>query len=115
MVLAMSNDIPLETPQMSMKKGLQLFREGGELAVKKEMQQLHDQHVLSLVNKNELTNEQYKEAIGLLMFLKHKHCWKIKGQGCTNGCKQRAYITKEESMSPTVTTEVVFLAAVSYG
>ena len=46
------------------------------------------------------------------MFLKCKQCRKIKGHRCADGCKQQAYITKDESTSPTVTTEAVFLTAV---
>ena len=53
-----------------------------------------------------------KEALGYLMFLKKKRCGAIKGRGCADGWKQRAYITKEESTSPTVSTEAVFLTAV---
>ena len=47
-----------------------------------------------------------------MMFLKKKRCGKIKGQGCADGRKQRAYITKEQSTSPTISTEAVFLMAV---
>ena len=46
------------------------------------------------------------------MFLKKKRCGKIKGRGCADGRKQRAYITKEESTSPTISTDAVFLTAV---
>ena len=46
------------------------------------------------------------------MFLKRKRCGKIKGRGCADGRKQRAYIQKEDAASPTVTTESVFLTAV---
>ena len=53
-----------------------------------------------------------KERLAYLMFLKHKRCGKIKGRGCADGRKQRAYITKEESTAPTVSTEAVFLTAV---
>ena len=45
------------------------------------------------------------------MFLKKKRCGKIKGRGCADGRKQRAYITKEQSTSPTISTEAVFLTA----
>ena len=34
-----------------------------------------------------------------------------KGWGCADGHKQRAYITKEESTSPMISTEAVFLTA----
>ena len=36
------------------------------------------------------------------MFLKRKRCGKIKGCGCADGRKQRAYIAKEDSTAPTV-------------
>ena len=42
--------IPEETPQMSMKKGLKVFGEGGYPAMKKEIQQLHDRKVMQPVN-----------------------------------------------------------------
>ena len=79
---------------------------------KKEMRQLHDRDVMKPVYKHSLTPEQRKEALAYLMFLKRKRCGKIKGRGCADGWKQRAYITKEESTAPTVSTEAVFLTAV---
>ena len=45
------------------------------------------------------------------MFLKKKRCGTIKGHGCADGQKQWAYITKEESTSPTISTEAMFLTA----
>ena len=75
------------------------------------MQQLHDRKVMQPINRKDLSPEQKREALGYLMFLKKKRCRTIKGQGCADGCKQRAYITKEESTSPTISTKVVFLTA----
>jgi hypothetical protein len=46
------------------------------------------------------------------MFLKRKRCGTIKGRGCADGRKQRAYTAKEEATSPTIATEAVFLTAV---
>ena len=102
---------PEDTPQMSMKKGLEMFGEGGYAAVKQEMQQLHDRKVMQPIRRKDLTPEQKREALGYLMFLKKKRCGKIKGRGCADGRKQRAYITKEQSTSPTISTEAVFLTA----
>ena len=76
------------------------------------MRQLHDWDVMTPVHKNCLTPEQRKEALAYLMFLKRKRCGKIKGRGCADGRKQRAYIAKEESTAPTVSTEAVFMTAV---
>ena len=103
---------PDDTAQMSMRKGLKVFGAGGYAAVKQEMQQLHDRRVMQPVRRKDLSPAQKKEALGYLMFLKKKRCGKIKGRGCADGRKQRAYITKEESTSPTISTEAVFLTAV---
>ena len=81
-------------------------------AVEKEMRQLYDWGLMIPVHKKCLTPEQRKEALVYLMFLKHKRCGKIKGHRCADGWKQRAYIAKEESMAPKVSTEAVFLTAV---
>ena len=46
------------------------------------------------------------------MFLKEKWSGKIKGCGCTDGRKQRNLYSREESTSPTVSLESVFLTSV---
>ncbi|MDG7001629.1 MAG: hypothetical protein JRN15_21230, partial [Nitrososphaerota archaeon] len=102
----------LETPQMSMNQGIRMFGEAGVEAVKKEMQQLHDRQVMKAKQAKELTKEQKKEALAYLMFLKRKRGGKIKGRGCADGRKQRAYTAKEDAASPTVANEAVFLTAV---
>ena len=102
----------LETPQMSLKAGLRTFGKDGEIAVEKEMRQLHDRGVMIPVHKKNLTPDQRREALAYLMFLKRKRCGKVKGRGCADGRKQRACITREESTAPTVSTEAVFLTAV---
>ena len=111
-VLTTANDVAEETAQMSMKKGLRVFGEEGYAAVKKEMQQLHDRKVMQPITHKDLTPAQKREALGYLMFLKKKRSGTIKGRGHADGRKQRAYITKEESTSPTISTEAVFLTAV---
>ena len=62
--------------------------------------------------RTELTSEQRREALAYLMFLKRKRCGKVKGRGCADGRKQRAYVSREDATSPTVSTEAVFLTAV---
>ena len=58
------------TPQMSMKKGFKLFKDKGEHAVKKEVNQLHVRQVMKAKIKQSLTPEQRKEALVYLMYLK---------------------------------------------
>jgi len=106
------DDEPLATPQMSMKKGIKVFGQDGVAAVKKEMLQLHERKVMSPKHAKELTPEQKQEALAYLMFLKWKRCGKIKGHGCADGQKQRAYTAREDAASPTVATESIFLTAV---
>ena len=110
-VLVTDGDAPEDTPQMSMKRGLRVFGEEGYTAVRKEMQQLHDRKVMQPIKRKDLTPAQKREALGYLMFLKKKQNGTVKGRGCADGRKQRAYITKEESTSPTISTEAVFLTA----
>ena len=97
---------------MSLKAGLCTFGNDGVKAVGKEMRQLHDRGVMAPVHKKCLTPEQRKEALAYLMFLNRKRCGKVKGRGCVDGRKQRAYSAKEESTAPTVSMEAVFLTAV---
>ena len=111
-VLVTDGDAPEDTPQMSMKRGLREFGEEGYTAVRKEMQQLHDRKVMQPIKRKDLSPTQKREALGYLMFLRKKRNGTVKGRGCADGCKQRAYITKEESTSPTISTEAVFLTAV---
>ncbi len=46
------------------------------------------------------------------MFLKRKSCGKVKARGCADGRKQQAHIPREDTFSPTVSTEAVFLTAI---
>jgi hypothetical protein len=62
------------------------------------------------INKYNLTAEERKWALRYLMFLKEKRCGTIKGRGCADGWKQRDYMTKQETSSPTVATEALLLS-----
>ena len=46
------------------------------------------------------------------MFLKQKRCGKIKGRGCADGRKYKLYKSKEESSSPTIHIESLFLSCI---
>jgi len=106
------DDTPVSTPQMSMKRGLKLFGEEGYKAVSEELQQLHDRVVMTAKHATDLTPEQRQRALGYLMFLKRKANGKVKGRGCADGSKQRAWTDKEEATAPTIATEAVFLTAI---
>ena len=98
--------------QYNMKKGIKVFGEAGVDAVLKELQQLHDRKVLEPKDAAKLSAEDKKAALQYLMFLKQKRNGTIKGRGCADGRKQRAYTAKEDASSPTVAIESVMLSSV---
>ena len=98
--------------QYTLKKGLQVFGPKGTEAVFAEMKQLHERNVCEPIHTEDLSIEQKSKALGYLMFLKQKRCGRIKGRGCADGRKQRIWTTKEDSTSPTVSTEAVLLTSV---
>ena len=100
------------TEQMSLKKGLKYFGKSGADAVVAEMRQLDYRNVIKPVNKDDLSREQKRRALNYLMYLKQKRCGRIKARGCADGRKQRIYKSKDETSSPTVSTEAVFLTSV---
>jgi hypothetical protein len=98
--------------QYSVKRGLKEFGEAGAEAVIKEMQQLDRMKVGEPTMASMMTRAEKKASLEYLMFLKKKRCGRIKGRGCADGRKQRLYTNKEDTSSPTVTTEGLFLSCV---
>ena len=97
------------TEQMSAKRGLQQFGEAGADAIKKELEQLVYRKVMQGRSAGQLTTTQKKAALRYLMFLKQKRCGRIKGRGCADGRKQRLWKSKEETSSPTISVEALFI------
>ena len=87
------------------------FGKEGEKALEKELKQLHMKDVIEPINPEKMTYAMKKEALNYLMYLTEKRNGDIKGRGCADGRKQRVYTTKEETSSPTVTTEAIMLTA----
>jgi hypothetical protein len=80
-------------------------------AAVKELTQLHIMDTWTLLEASKLSREQQMRALSSLMFLKEKSTGDVKGRACINGAPQRAYISKEEAASPTVSTESTFITA----
>ena len=97
------------TEQMTAKRGLKQFGTAGADAIMNELKQIVYRRVMEGRKSGELTTAQKKAALKYLMFLKQKRCGKIKGRGCANGRKQGLYKSKEETTSPTITTEALFI------
>jgi hypothetical protein len=59
-----------------------------------------------------MSSADRRDALQYLMFLKKKRNGIIKGRGCADGRKQRAYTAKEDASLPTVAIESVMLSCV---
>ena len=97
------------TEQMSAKRGLQQFGEAGADAIKKELEQLVYRKVMQGRSAGQLTTAQKKASLRYLMFLKQKRCGCIKGRRCADGRKQRLWKSKDETSSPTISVEALFI------
>jgi hypothetical protein len=64
------------------------------------------------VNKYDLMPTEQNGALQYLMFLKEKRCSTMKGRGCADGRRQREYMSKQETSSPTITIEALILSCV---
>lgn len=95
--------------QLSLKQGLQTWKEKAVDAVKKEMQQMHDKQVYEPVNQATMTRQEKLELLRYIIFLKKKRCGRIKARVCADGRPQRMLYQKEDTASPTVKTESVLL------
>jgi hypothetical protein len=92
--------------QYNTKRGIKEFGDDGANAVVKELQQLHDRQVLQPIDSKTLSPQEKKSSLQYLMFLKRKLNGTIKGRGCADGQKERDYISKEDSSSPTVAIDL---------
>ena len=86
---------------MGWRKGLKVFKEKGEGAIMKELQQIHDMEGFQPKHWHELTKDERAKALKYLMYLKEKRDGRIKGRGCADGRSQRLYTSKIETSSPT--------------
>jgi hypothetical protein len=92
--------------------GIKKFQERGEAGVTKELMQMHNMDVFHPVMRDDLTCDERKKALASLMFLKEKRDQSVKAQMCTDGRGQQGDWSKQDTTSPTVLTESVFITAV---
>ena len=79
----------------------------------KELTQMHDMNKFRPIKVECLTYDEKKKALSLLMFLKEKRDSSVKALMCAHGRKQKdGTCSKQETTSPTVATESVFITAV---
>ena len=89
--------------QYSIKQGLKVFGKKGEATVRNKPQKFHDHRVVEPNKTQDLSYEQRRRSLAYLIFLKVKSDEvKIKGRRCANRRKQRDWISKKDTSSPTV-------------
>ena len=96
----------------SLKAGIKKTGDKGVDAAGKEMSQLHERNCFKPVDVSSLTDEEKKRALESLIFLTEKRDGRIKARACANGSKQRKWMSKEDSTSPTVSLPAVLATAV---
>ena len=74
-----------------------------------ELEQLLYWKVIVGRKASSLTSSQRKATLQYLMILKEKRCGKVKAWGCADGHKQHLYKTKDETSSPTMNVEALFI------
>ena len=82
-----------------------------KIAAEAEMKQLHWRNTFKPIRWRDMTEEQKKTVLESHIFMKMKQSGEIKGRTVAGGNKQRGFIDKEESSSPTVATESVILTS----
>jgi len=97
--------------QHNIHQGLKIFGKAGENAITTELKQLHSRQVLEPKHGQSLTQKEKDDALPYLMFLKEKQTGQIKGRGCADGRRQRLYMQKEDTSSPTVAIESLLISA----
>ena len=93
----------------SLRAGINKFGNHGKNAALLEMEQLHKRDCWKPRKVEELSASQKRNALESLLFLTKKRDGRVKARHCANGSKQRDWMQKEETASPTVMLQSVFL------
>ena len=95
--------------QMSAKAGIKKHGKEAVAAILKEFGQLEHMKTFKPRHKRELTREQLSKAMRIIAVIKEKRNGILKGRSCVDGRPQRAYISKEEAASPTVSLDSLLI------
>jgi len=79
-------------------------------ALLQEFCQLNSKNVFEPLDASTLTASQKREALRAVNLIKEKRSGKLKGRTCANGWSQRSKYTKEETTSPTVSTDTLMIS-----
>jgi hypothetical protein len=95
--------------QMSAAKGVKKHGQAAWDALKQEFQQFRQMDVFEPLDAFKLTDTQKAEALHALSVIKEKCCGKLKGRMVADGSAQRGKYSKEETGSPTIASDALFL------
>ena len=101
---------PVSIEEMAEKK----IEERGVKRNEKELHQLHDRTCFSPpgISVAEMSPDEKKKAMEALLFLTEKRDKYIKSRLVYNGKSSMNWLSKEDTSSPTVTMEGIFLTAI---
>jgi hypothetical protein len=99
------------TETHSLKARLKKFGIRGYKAAADEMKQLHDRAVFKPIDMNKLSAEEKKQTHRSLIFLTEKRDGTMNARTCADGYKQRSWMEREETSSPTAQVESILLTA----
>jgi len=97
--------------QFIVQKGRMKFGERGDQAAINEFDQLHHRNCFTPVDLSQLAPVEKKKAQVAMMLLSEKKDGTVKGRCVCEGSKTRPCCTKEETASPTASTESIFITA----
>lgn len=93
-----------------LNKAVRVFGQNAITAIIQEAKQLSDTETITPVHASTLTRQQKLDALRALCFVKRKRSGRYKGRICSDGRKQRSYISKQFSSSPTISLEALILS-----
>ena len=73
---------------------------------------MHERGCFQPVNVNDLMTDQRKEILNIMTFIIEKRDGVVKARSVAVGSKQRLWMNKEETASPTVSLEAILLTCV---
>ena len=95
---------------MTATKGIKVFGQRAVSALFKEYKQFYDMDVFERVKVDNLPQIAKNKALNAINLIKEKGNGDIKGRTCANGKVQEKYLNKEETSSPTVAVESLFMS-----
>jgi len=95
--------------QFIFQKGRKKFGKHGNQAAINEFDQLHHRNCFAPIDLSKLTPLEKKKAQAAVMLLSEKKDGTVNGRCVYEGSKTRPYFTKEETASPTASTEGIFI------